>query len=65
MPGLLVRGPVIVMPAAFRVRHIGLEGVRPPVHEEAEVVLRHGSATTSHFRARHATDGERALERQR
>src|SRR5271157_552925 len=31
------------MPATFRVRPVGLEGVRPPVHEKAEILLHHVS----------------------
>jgi hypothetical protein len=41
LAGLLVRGPVVVMPAASRVRPVGLEGVGPAVHEEVEVVRHH------------------------
>ena len=41
LAGFLVRGPEVVMPAASRVRPVGLEGVGPPVHEEAEVVRHH------------------------
>src|SRR5208283_1992230 len=41
LAGFLVRGPEVVMPGAFRVRPVGLEGVGPPVDEEAEVVRHH------------------------
>src|SRR5207302_4166960 len=43
LAGFLVGGPVVVIPAAFRVRALGLEGVGPPVDEEAEVVRHHAS----------------------
>src|SRR5439155_9720458 len=38
--GLFVRRAVVVMPTAFWVGAVGLEGVGPPVDEEAEVVRR-------------------------
>ena len=41
LAGLFVRGPEVVVPAAFRVRPVGLEGVGPPIHKEAEVVRHH------------------------
>jgi hypothetical protein len=34
----LIGGPVVVMPATVWVRTVGLEGVSPPIHEEAEVI---------------------------
>jgi hypothetical protein len=36
--GSLVFGTVVVMPGAFRVRPVGLEGVSTPVYEEVEVI---------------------------
>ena len=41
LAGFLVLGPVVVMPGAFRVRPVGLEGVGPAVDEEAEVIRLH------------------------
>jgi hypothetical protein len=41
LAGFLVLGPIVVMPAALRVRPAGLKGVGPPVHEEAEVIRHH------------------------
>src|SRR5580698_3958658 len=41
LPGFLVRGPEVIMPAAIRVRPVRLQGVGPPVHKEAEVVRHH------------------------
>jgi hypothetical protein len=41
LPGFLVLEPVVVMPSAFRVRSVGLEGVGPPIHEETEVIRHH------------------------
>jgi hypothetical protein len=38
LAGFLVLGPVVIMPAAFRARPVGLECVGPAVDEEAEVI---------------------------
>jgi hypothetical protein len=38
LAGFLVLGAVVVMPATFQVRPIGLEGVGPAVDEEVKVV---------------------------
>jgi len=50
LTGLLVLGAVVLMPAAFRVRPVGLEGVRTPVDEEVEVVRYHAGR---HFKTKH------------
>jgi hypothetical protein len=34
----LVGGPVIIMMASFPMRPAGLEGVGPPIHEEAKII---------------------------
>ena len=39
--GFLVLGTVVVMAGTFRVRPVGLEGVGPPIDEEAKVVCHH------------------------
>jgi hypothetical protein len=41
LAGFLVLGMVVVMPGAFRVRSVGLEGVSSPVDEEVEVIRDH------------------------
>jgi len=38
LAGFLVLGTVVVMPGAFRVGTVGLEGVGPAIHEETKVV---------------------------
>ena len=38
LAGFLVLGPIVAMPATFRVGSVGLEGVSTPVNEEAEVI---------------------------
>ncbi len=41
LAGFVVLGTVVVMPGAFRVRPVGLEGVGPAVDEEAKVIRHH------------------------
>jgi hypothetical protein len=41
LAGFLILGTVVVMPATFQVRAVGLEGVGPPVYEEVEVIRHH------------------------
>jgi hypothetical protein len=41
LAGFLVLRTVVVMPATFRVRPVGLEGVSTPVDDEAEVMSHH------------------------
>ena len=41
LAGFLVLGTIVIMPGTFRVRPVGLEGVGPPVDEEAKVIRHH------------------------
>jgi hypothetical protein len=41
LAGFLVLGTIVIMPGAFRVGSVGLEGVSTPVYEEAEVIRHH------------------------